>query len=314
MLLRNHCAMSHDHSHSHAGAAGVRPLAIVLTLTATVFAAELVGAWWTSSLALAADAGHMFVDSMGLVIALVAAVLSRRPRSDEYTWGFVRVEAVSAAFQAGILMVVCVWVAYEAITRFFEPAHVLAPQMAVFGVVGLLANAVGLVILLSHRDQSLNLQAAFLEVLNDALGSIAVLVAAGVIYWTGWAAADPIASLIIACLMGPRAARMFVRAVNVLLEKTPEGLDLQQVREHMMRIEHVIDVHDMHGSTVSTGLVALTAHVTVDPRCYRDGCGPDVLHKLQDCLAEHFPVAVEHCTFQLDTPTHRDHETLTHHT
>lgn len=309
---QEHPSAAHGHGHDHTAGAPINALRIALALTATVFLAELIGAWWTHSLALATDAGHMFVDSVGLVIALITAYLMRRPRTDRYTWGLARAEIVSAALQAGILTTVCVIVTIESIARLINPPTVLAPQMAVIAAVGLLANIASLAVLHRQREHNLNMRAAFLEVLNDALGSVAVLIAAGVIALTNWQYADPIASLAIAALMAPRAVRMLATSVGILLDRTPSGLDLNDVRAHILAHEHVIDVHDLHITTIATGTVALSAHVTLPEDCFTNGCSITVLHELQDCLAKHFPISVRHCTFQLDVPEHRDHEDLHH--
>lgn len=302
----------HGHSHTHGAGSSLARLRIVFALTTLVLLAELAGSYLSGSLTLLADAGHMFVDCAGLLIALIAARLMNRPRTDKHTWGLARVEVVSAAIQASMLLVVCVAVAIEAVRRLLAPVTVTAPEMAVFALVGLVANLVGLLLLRGHAEQSLNMRAAFLEVLNDAIGSLAVLLAALVIALTGQVIADPIASLLVAALMAPRALRILGRSLEILLESTPEGLDLEKMREHILRQERVIDVHDLHVSNISSNNVNFTAHVTVEPDCFRDGGAVQLVHDIQECVGQHFPVPVGHCTIQLDSPEHRDHESLTH--
>lgn len=303
------------HNHSHAPQpqrTALARLGIVFTLSAVVMLAEFVGSILSGSLTLLADAGHMLVDSAGLLLALIAALIMRRPRSDKHTWGLARVEVLSAAIQAGMLLTVCIAVTIEAIQRFITPIPVHAGNMAIFALIGLIANLIGLTLLHKHSHHSLNTRAAFLEVLGDTCGSVAVLAAAGVTAWTGWTYADPAASLIVSALMAPRAINMLARCTHIFLESTPKDLNLAQVREHILAEPHVIDVHDLHVSHISSSNVALTAHVTITPECFRDGSAPDILHAIQHCVSQHFPIPVDHCTIQLDIPQHRDHERLNH--
>lgn len=287
-------------------------LRFVLILSAVVMLAEVVGAALSGSLTLLADAGHMMVDTSGLAIALFAAYLMSKPRTDTYTWGLARSEVISASVQASMLIVVCIAVTIEAIGRFFTPETVNANQMILFACIGLLANLIGIALLSRKKESSLNTRAAFLEVLNDAFGSIAVLAAAGVTMATGWIYADPVASLIVAALMAPRALRILVRCVKILMEGTPDELNLADVRTHILKEPHVIDVHDLHVSSITSTTTALTAHVTIEPDCFTNGEAVSILHSLQHCVSKHFPLAVGHCTIQLDVPAHRDHEHLHH--
>ena len=306
--------MSHDHDH-HAGPAALadrRRLALVLTITGTVLVAEVVGAILTGSLALLADAGHMLTDAAGLVIALVAAHLVTRPATSHRTWGFQRAETLAAAAQALLLLGVGTYVFVEAVRRLVEPPEVASVGMLVFGVVGLVGNAVSIGVLARSRSANLNLRAAFLEVLNDALGSVAVIVAAVVIITTGWTRADALVSLLIAVLILPRTVVLLRDTTRVLLESTPVGLDLNEVRSHLLEVPHVQAVHDLHASQIATGLPVLSAHVVVDDDCFHDGHIPRLLDQLQACVAEHFPVSVEHSTFQFEQATHTQHETGHH--
>ena len=299
------------HGHGHVPPGGHRGrLALVLGLTCVVLVVQVVGAVLTGSLALLADAGHLLTDVFGLTLAVVAAVLSRRPVSDQRTWGFRRAEVLAAAAQAAVLLAVGVFVLVEGVRRLVSPPDVASGGMLVFGAIGLAANLVGIAILLGARTADLNLRAAFLEVVNDALGSLAVLIAAAVIATTGWLRADAVASLVIGALIVPRTLLLLRDSVDVLLESTPRDLDLGAVREHLMAMPHVRDVHDLHASQVATGLPVLTAHVVVDDSCFHDGHLASMLDDLQRCLAADF--AVEHSTFQLEAGTHADHEHLTH--
>ena len=303
----------HGHDHGTAAAVGQRgKLLAVFAITFTVMAAEIIGAFLTGSLALLADAGHMFTDSTGLLIALIAASLALKPPTLKRTWGYKRAEIIAAAFQAALLLVVGTFVIVEGIRRFFEPPEIAGPAMLWFGVIGLAGNAIGLIVLASGRNHNFNMKAAFLEVLNDALGSVAVITAAIIIAVTGWVQADAIVSLLIGVLIIPRTLKLLRDTVNVLMENAPAGLDLGEVREHILALPHVIDVHDLHASLVGSGTPVLSAHVTVEDTCMMDGHAATILADLQRCVAEHFDVSVEHSTFQIEPAAHRDQESIPH--
>ena len=299
---------AHSHDHSHASASTTR-LGWALAVTGAVVVAELLGAFWSGSLSLAADAGHMVVDASGLVIALIAARLMRRPRDEKHTWGWARSEVLAAALQAGMLLIISVMVVWEGAWRLVSPPEVEAGPMLLVGVIGLLANVVSLAILAGGREANLNMKAAFLEVANDALGSLAVIVAAGAEWAFGWTRADAIASLLIAVLMAPRALALLRRSVAILMEQAPTSVDVRQLRAHMLDVDGVLDVHDLHVAAVSSHLVTVTAHVTVSAES--DGPTRDrIIHELGECACHHFPIA--HSTFQLECPQHREHEHLEH--
>lgn len=303
-----------DHGHDHSSGVPAARLRAALAVTAVIFLAEVTGGIAANSLALLADAGHMLVDSAGLVIALVAAHLARRPRSDQYTWGLARSEAISAAFQAGMLLVVCAGIVIEGAQRLWHPPA-LDPLLTVgIGAIGLVGNLISLAVLLSVRGHNLNLRAAFLEVATDSASSLGVI-AGGIIAWaTAVTWVDTVVSLAIAAVMAPRALSLLRRSLRILMERTPEELDLEEVRAHILRQRHVVDVHDLHVSTISTGMVALSAHITLQDCCFTDGDSLQTLHEIQDCLATHFPLSLAHSTIQLDSAQHRDHEVLRHST
>ena len=302
--------MSHGHDHAHQATNRTR-LTIALAVTASILVAEVIGAVLTGSLALLVDAAHMLTDSMGLGVALVAATLMLRPPSPRRTWGWHRAEVVAAAVQASVLLVVGVIAVVEGIQRLIEPPPMASGGLALFGALGLLGNVISLLVLSSGRHDNLNMRAAFLEVVNDALGSVAVVVAAGVIHWTGWLRADAVAGLFVAALIVPRALFLLREAGNILLEATPTGLDLDEVREHILRQPHVVGVHDLHASTVASGLPVLTAHVVLEEKCFSSRHCLDILASLHECLESHHEVSIEHSTLQLETEAiasrHADH-------
>jgi cobalt-zinc-cadmium efflux system protein len=304
--------VSDDHGHSHALPASGhrRPLTIVLGISSVILVVEIVGAVLSGSLALLADAGHMLTDVAGLTLALVAAVLAGRPATDARTWGYRRAEVLAAAAQASVLLAVGGFVLIEGVRRLFEPPEVASGVMVVFGIVGLFGNAVSILLLSRISGGNLNTRAALLEVVNDALGSAAVLVAAGIIAWTGWARADALASILIGLMILPRTWKLLRETVDVLLESTPKAVDLAAVRAHLLDVGHVHGIHDLHASSVASDLPVLSAHIVVDDACFHDGHLPTLLDELQQCLAGHFDV--EHSTFQFEPASHAAHEHAAH--
>ena len=302
--------MSHDHDH---GASSNRTrLAIAFAITASILIAEVIGAILTGSLALLVDAGHMLTDAGGLLMALIAASLALRPASARYTWGFKRAEVLAALAQASILLAVGIYAFVEGVKRLFDPPDVSSTGLLVFGIIGLVGNVAAILILSAGRGANLNMRAAFLEVINDALGSVAVIVSAIVIAATGWTQIDAIAAMLISALIIPRTLLLLKESANILLESTPKGLDLDAVRGHILAMPHVVAVHDLHASQIATGLPILSAHVVIEPSCFRDGHAPEILGDLQGCVAKDFRVNVEHSTFQLEPAAHVTREAEIH--
>jgi len=285
-----------------------RRLVIAFGITAIIVIAQAVGSVITGSLALLTDTAHAAADASGLLVAVIAATMMLRPPSGSRTWGFARIEVIAALGQAVLLLGVGIYAAIEGIRRLFEPSNIPSVELLIFGVIGLVANIAAMAVLASARDSNFNMRAAFLEVLNDALGSMGVIIAAIVIHTTGFQRADTIAGLFIAALILPRAFRLLRETVGVLMEFAPKGVDLNEVREHIMELEHVRDVHDVHASTIGTGLPVLSAHVVVEDRCFSSGHAPEILEAVLGCVREHFPVSFDHATIQLETAALRDKE------
>lgn len=299
--------MGAGHGHGTADDNRIR-LGIAFGLTFTVFVAQAVGSVVTGSLALLTDTAHMLTDAVGLAVAFVTATLVLRPASAKRTWGFRRAEVIAAFAQAALLLVVGLYSAFEGVRRLIDPPEVPGTGLLVFGIIGLVANVIAIAVLASGRRSNLNMRAAFLEVVNDALGSVAVIVAAILIATTGFLRADPIAGLVIAALILPRAAKLIRETLRVLMEFTPAGLDLDDVRHHLRDLDHVTDVHDLHASTVGTGLPTLTGHIVVRDECFTDGHAAETLSAAKRCVAEHFDIRIEHATFQIETERIRDSE------
>ncbi|MFE1294243.1 cation diffusion facilitator family transporter [Streptomyces sp. NPDC058731] len=303
----------HDHAHRHAGHAhGTATAAYrgrlrgALAITLTVMVVEIVGGILADSLALVADAAHMATDALGLGMALLAIHFASRPPSERRTFGYARAEILAALANCLLLLGVGGYVLVEAVQRFVTPVATEGGLTIVFGLVGLVANSISLVLLMRGQAESLNVRGAFLEVAADALGSVAVIIAAAVILLTGWQAADPIASLVIGVMIVPRTVKLLRETLDVLLESAPKGVDMTEVRMHILALDGVEDVHDLHAWTITSGLPVLSAHVVVSTEVLSAIGHEKMLHELQECLGGHFDV--EHCTFQLEPGGHAEHE------
>ena len=301
-----------DAGHDHGTvSASYRPrLLIVLVITLAVVLLQVVAGLASGSLALLADAGHALTDATGLALALGASWLAGRPPTPTRTFGMQRAEVLAALANVLLLTAVAVWVVIEAIRRWDDPATIESGLMIGAAAVGAAANLVCLLILRSGKQKSLNVRGAYLEVLGDLLGSLAVIVAGVVIATTDFERADVIASLVIAAMIAPRVWRLFRDVADVLLEATPRNVNLAHVREHITEIPGVVDVHDLHAWTITSGVPVLSAHVVVEDECLAQGRSGEVLDRLGECLAGHFDV--EHCTFQLEPVGHQSHESSHH--
>ncbi|WP_432055389.1 cation diffusion facilitator family transporter [Streptomyces sp. bgisy022] len=303
----------HAHGHGHGASGGGTAsaayrgrLRAALAITLGVMVVQIVGGLMADSLALVADAAHMATDAVGLGMALLAIHFASRPPSERRTFGLARAEILAALANCLLLLVVGGYVLYEAVERFVTPADTKGGLALVFGAIGLVANLVSLMLLMRGQKESLNVRGAFLEVAADALGSVAVILSAVVILTTGWTAADPIASLAIALMIVPRTLKLLRETLDVLLEAAPKGVDMAEVRAHILATDGVEDVHDLHAWTITSGMPVLSAHVVVSPEVLNALGYEKMLHELQGCLGDHFDV--EHCTFQLEPRGHAEHE------
>jgi len=295
-----------EHAHVSAATAGRGRLAVVFAITLTVFAIELAGGFVANSLALLADAGHMFTDVAGIGLSLAAIWFATRPATTGRTFGYLRLEILAAVINALLLFGVAAVVLVEAVRRLSEPPQIASGLMLGIALVGLAANATSLYLLRDAQSRSLNARAAYLEVLGDLAGSAAVIVAALIIAISGWTAADAIASAVIGVLIIPRTWRLLREALDILLEATPKGVDLDEVRRHILDARGVADVHDLHAWTITSGVNVVSAHVVLEERADPTG----VLDELCRCLSGDFDI--EHSTFQLETVDRRRLEGLSH--
>ncbi|MEU0673683.1 cation diffusion facilitator family transporter [Streptomyces sp. NPDC006172] len=302
----------HDHGHTHAPVTGTAAAAyrgrlrVALSITLGVMGVQIVGGLLADSLALIVDAAHMATDALGLGMALLAIHFANRPPSESRTFGLARAEILAALANCLLLLGVGGYVLYEAVERFLTPASTEGGLMLVFGAIGLVANSVSLTLLMRGQAESMNVRGAFLEVAADTLGSVAVMISATVILTTGWQAADPIASLVIGVMIVPRTVKLLRETLDVLLEAAPKDVDMAQVRAHILELEGVEDVHDLHAWTITSGMPVLSAHVVVRSDWLNASGHEKMLHELQGCLGDHFDV--EHCTFQLEPSGHAEHE------
>jgi len=283
------------HAAHSAAAAGARPLAVVLVLVLAFLVVEVVDGVLTNSLALIADAGHMLSDAAGIGLALLAIWFAARPATREKTYGYYRVEIFAAVANAVILIGVAGFILFEAFQRLASPSEVIGGPMIVVALFGLGINAISIRLLHAGARESLNLRGAYLEVVGDFLGSVAVIVAGVVILLTGWTPIDPIASIAIALLILPRTWSLLREAVDVLLQAAPRGVDLDEVRDHVLRAEGVVDIHDLHAWTLTSGQNVVSLHAVMD----RDADPAAVLDELCACLTDDFDM--EHSTIQLET-------------
>lgn len=308
--------MGHQHGgHTH-GIQGTatgrhrKKLIIVVAITAGVVVIQVIGAVLSGSLALLADAGHMLSDAAGVSLALLASWFATRPATAKRTFGMQRAEVLAALANAVVLMVIAVVVFIEAVKRFGDVGEIHTGLMLGAAVVGGAANLVSLLILRSGQKDSLNLRGAYLEVLGDLLGSAAVVVAAIVIATTGYRNADPLASILIALMIIPRAWSLLREVIDVLLEATPKHIDLENLRTHIMEVDGVVDAHDIHVWTITSGVPVFSAHVVVEDATLTAEGMDVVLDRLIDCLSNHFDT--DHCTFQLEPLSHARHEDEQH--
>jgi cobalt-zinc-cadmium efflux system protein len=302
---------THDHGQPRTATGRYRrALLTVMALSGLIAVAEVTGALVSGSLVLLADAAHMAADVFGIGLSLLAAHFAARPPAGRRTFGYARAEILAAMANAVLLLGMATFIITEAIRRLMSPPGVNSGLLVVFGLIALAANAVSLLLLRRGQAESLNVRGAFLEVASDALGAAAVVVTGVVIATTGFTRADPVASLAVGLLILPRTWRLLRETVDVLLEASPRGMDLTEIRRHMTDLNGVRDVHELHAWTITSGLPVLTAHVVVDPGVMDDGRCATMLDRLQACLRGHFDV--EHSTFQLEPAGHADHERPMH--
>ncbi len=292
--------MSHSHDHGPASASNTKRLVAALLLAASYMMAEVIGGLYTGSLALLADAGHMLSDVAALALALVAMWLARRPAPASRTFGNHRAEVLAALANSVALAVIGIFVIVEAVERWSSPPEVLAGPMLLIATGGLVVNVVALLILRGGQKESLNVRGAFLHVMADALGSVGAMTSGILILLFDWRWADPLASLVIAALVLFSAVMLLRQTLAVLMQSAPAGLDLEAVKQAMVKEGGLSDVHDLHAWTLTSGKDLLTAHIVLDD----DGAWRPAIERLTALLRDEFQVA--HVTLQPELPSEAD--------
>jgi cobalt-zinc-cadmium efflux system protein len=284
----------------------MRLVLVALGLIATFLLVEFVTAIVENSLALYADAGHMLTDVAALALSAWAIHLANSPSTIKWTFGLKRAEILAALANGVTLAAIALFITVEAVQRLFTPQHVAGSPLLVVAIIGAVVNLLAAWTLAKANQTSLNVRAVSAHIMTDLYAFIGTALAGVVILFTHWVRADSVASLFVAVLMARSAWGLLRDAGRILLEATPDALVLGDVRDHLLEVPHVLDVHDLHAWTVTSGLIALSAHVVVEDHCFSSGHAPQVLDALQACLAEHFDV--EHATFQLEPAAHLTHE------
>lgn len=298
------------HSHGISENADREYLVIALVLITAFMMVEVVVSILSGSLALLSDAGHMLTDAGAIAMSLWAMNLAKKPAHGIWTFGFKRAEILSAAVNGITLIVISALILVEAIRRLIEPPAVEGGPVVAVAILGVAVNLVAVWVMAKANRTSLNVEGSFQHILTDLYAFIATAIAGVIVLTTGYARADAIASLIVVALMLRAAWGLLRDSGRVLLEGAPEGVDLAQIREHLLETPHAIGVHDLHVWTVTSNLPALSAHVVLERSCFNDGHAPEILDELQSCIAGHFDV--EHSTFQLEPAEHAAHEEGTH--
>ncbi|MGM8852107.1 cation diffusion facilitator family transporter [Salinicola halophyticus] len=294
----DHSHHDHGHSHDHAPtvtADSAKRVKLAMILTAGFMLAEVIGGWISGSLALLADAGHMFSDSFSLGLALFAFYIGDRAPDKLRTFGYQRFQVLAAFVNGLTLVAISVWILIAAIERFTQPTEVLAGPMLVIAVLGLLINLVVFKILHGGDQENLNLRGAVLHVIGDLLGSVAAIVASVVIMLTGWMPIDPLLSMLAAALILRAAWKILRRSSHTLLEGTPEGVDIGQIRDALLGVEGVKGLHDIHVWGLTPQDPLLSVHLVIEAPELHDS----VIERAYDVLQTRF--GIQHATLQVET-------------
>jgi cobalt-zinc-cadmium efflux system protein len=289
----------HEHNH-HRTSESWRRLSVVLVLTSVYMFAELIGGWWTGSLALMADAGHMFTDSAALILALTAVWFGARPATPQKTFGYYRLEIIAALINGVALIAIALVIFYEAYERWLTPSVIRSGPMILVASGGLIVNLVSAWILHSHDEVDLNMRGAWLHVMGDALGSVAAIAAGVCMMFFGWYAADALFSVVIGGLIILGSIRLIKESTNVLLEGAPAHINLAAVEDAILHTTGVSDVHDLHVWTITSGRDALSAHVIHAETISQS----ELLRELRTKLHDRF--GLDHLTIQMETPDFED--------
>lgn len=300
----------HAHSHAPSADADRRYLSAALALLVLYMLAEVVVAFATGSLALLSDAAHMLTDAAAIALALWAIHLAAKPANARLTFGFKRAEILSGLGNGITLLLLGAMLLVEAVRRLVDPPQVEPKPVLAVALAGVVVNVAAGMLLARANRTSLNVEGAYRHIITDLYGFIGTAVAAAVIWATGWMRADAVATLIVVALMFHAGAGLVAQAGRVLLEGAPDGTDVEAIRAHMLEVDHVRDVHDLHVWSVTSDLPALSAHLVIDDECFHDGHAPRLLDEVLECLVGHFDV--DHSTLQFEPASHAAHESGLH--
>lgn len=292
----------HAHERHSTITTNQRRLLIALAITALMTVVELVGGVLSNSLALLGDAGHMFTDTLALGLSLFALSLAKRPASQNRTYGFHRAEVLAALANGAILILISVYIFYEAYRRFVTPPEVRGGLMLTVAAIGLVANMVGILVLRSASRGNLNVRGAFLHMWSDTISSIGVLAAGVIILVTGWTTADPIISILIGLLILRGAVALVLESSDILLEAVPKHLDVARIGSAVGKIKGVKDIHDVHLWTITSGMYALSCHVLIEDQMISNST--QIVEEINETLSREFGIG--HSTLQLECEVCKD--------
>ena len=295
-MTRSH-GHNHPHEQEHYAGMGPRPLIITISIVIGVMIAEIVGGLLSHSLALVSDAGHMLVDALALGISIFALYLARRPSSLTRTYGYHRVEIMAALANGTVLILVAVYVFFRAYQRFQDPASIDAPLMLIVAAIGLLANIAGIMLLRKGSQTSLNVRGAFWHVISDTISSVGVIVAGIIIATTGWPYADPLVAMVIGVIILVGALRLVRDFVDILMEAVPRHIQIEDVVQQIKLVPGVGELHDIHVWTITSGIVALSAHVMIEDQMI--SLSTEVRDNVNRMLADRY--GISHTTLQLES-------------
>ena len=289
--------MDSKHSEaSHSGSIGNRPLKIALAIVLVIMVAEVIGGILSNSLALLGDAGHMLVDALALGLALFAMTIARRPATPSKTYGYHRVEIMAALANGTTLVLLSLWIFYEAYQRFLEPPIVQTPLMLLVATIGLIANLIGILLLRKASRGQLNIKAAFWHIVGDTISSVGVIIAAVIISVTGWYVVDPLIAVFIGVIILWGAVRIVRESADILLEAVPRDIQVDKVIKIIKNIHGVEEIHDMHIWTITSGIHALSAHLLIKDQMVSRSA--EIVETVNQDLAQHFDIT--HTTLQLE--------------
>ncbi len=297
----NHDPSHHRHGHHLERAQGVKQLRKVLILTLGFMVVEALGGYYTNSLALFSDAVHMLTDTGAIALSLFAFFMSSRPATDHRTFGYYRLEILSAFINGMFLIAISLLIIWGAWVRYHNPGEIKAIEMFVIATGGLVFNLFGAYLLLKSNHENLNIRGALFHILGDALGSVGAMIAALLVYFFGWTQADPVVSVVIAALIIVSSFRLILDTAHVILEGAPHHLDTDEIRKAIRAVAQVKEVHDLHVWSITSGMVSLSVHVVAE-ECSRH----DLLCSIRDMLKDSFKI--EHVTIQIEDESLRQHE------